>query len=160
LISEEGLSYFGSIGNFINYIDVKTGLFNEVEMYEPSQDYTIRPFLPSATYDQLTSREKALLPKIIQGVSSEKYVALLFQDGSERYIRIYFRFLQKNFELFFEMNNELNNMKNLAQIDTEEKWSILSMDTIKDGDNFYSFIVTSKTGLLITINQVRMPQSL
>jgi hypothetical protein len=86
-------------------------------MYDDSQDYTIRPFLPSGSYEQMTSQERKNLPKIIQGTSTDKFAALMFEDGDERYFRIYSRYKVNNFEMYFEMNNEFNNLKNLGKMD-------------------------------------------
>jgi hypothetical protein len=79
-------------------------------------------------------------------------MALMFEDKGEKYFRIYFRYLIKNFELFFEMNNEFNNMKNLADIHNVQKFDIKSMDSIKDDDNYYVFVVTTNDTNSITLN--------
>jgi hypothetical protein len=112
----------------------------------------VRPILPSATYEQMSNQERDKLPKIIQGISTKKFMALMFEDNGEKYFRIYFRYLIKNFELFFEMNNEFNNMKNLAEIENVEYFDIKSMDSIKDGENYYVFIVTNKDSNSVTLN--------
>ena len=79
-------------------------------------------------------------------------MALTFEDAGEKYFRVYFRYLIKNFELFFEMNNEFNNMKNLADIENIENFDIKSMDSIKDGENYYVFIVTTNDANSVTLN--------
>ena len=51
-------------------------------------------------------------------------------------------------------------MKNLGDIENVEKYDILAIDSIKDGENYYIFIVSSKDGRTITINQVKMPSGM
>lgn len=149
---DEIVPFYHQFGNYINYVDGATSLFTEVEIYDSTQDYKVRPFLPSAKFEQMNTLEREFLPKIIQGISTDKFAALLFEDGSERYFRIYFRYNLNKFELFFEMNNEFNNLKNLKTIDDEEQYDILSMDSMLDGDYYYIFVVTSQDGLTITLN--------
>jgi hypothetical protein len=79
-------------------------------------------------------------------------MALMFEDAGEKYFRIYFRYLMNNFEIFFEMSNEFNNMKNLGDIQNIEQFDIKSMDSILDGENYYVFIVTSNDTNLVTLN--------
>jgi hypothetical protein len=79
-------------------------------------------------------------------------MALMFEDAGEKYFRIYFRYLMNNFEIFFEMSNEFNNMKNLGDIQNIEQFDIKSMDSILDGENYCVFIVTSNDTNLVTLN--------
>ena len=40
-------------GNYLNYVDGSTDLFTEVEIYGATQDFKVRPFLPSAKFEQM-----------------------------------------------------------------------------------------------------------
>lgn len=85
---------------------------------------------------------------------------MLFEYDGERYLRIYLRYNLNKFELFFELKNEFNNLKNLRNIDKVEAYDILSMDTLLGTENYHVFAITSIDGLTITINEIIVPKSM
>ena len=58
------------------------------------------------------------------------------------------------------MKNEFNNLKNLGDINIVEAYDILSTDTILDGKNYYVYVLTSRDGLTMTINEIIVPTSM
>jgi hypothetical protein len=86
--------------------------------------------MPSNDYEQMSEKERDKQPKIIQGVTSDRFATLLFQHGQERYFITFYRESKNKFYPVFELNNQLNNLKNLADIKQKETYDILSMDSI------------------------------
>ena len=58
------------------------------------------------------------------------------------------------------MKNEFNNLKNLGDINIVEAYDILATDTILDGKNYYVYVLTSRDGLTMTINEIIVPTSM
>ena len=50
---DDTVPFTSQFGNFLNYVDGGTSLFTEIEMYDETQDYTVRPFLPSPKFEQM-----------------------------------------------------------------------------------------------------------
>ena len=164
---EEEISYFEQFGEFVDYLSVNNKDFpgepvlTEVHynkiMYEDE-----RPFW--LTDDSKNTTEPNTV-QIGEAISTRDFVAMLVEFDGQKSFRIFQRFYQIYFSLFFEMSNDYNNMMNLRNFYSfNPKYTIEAIDVILDAlkDTYLCYAISqpddpSDRNGIITLNQIYFP---
>jgi hypothetical protein len=105
---------FSSFKDRINYIDPDSGLFVELINYGDSGYSSPNPFYLSEEDmygSSLYDREDD--PKIVAGQTSEELVTIQVKHNNDTHYRVFQRYYDQYFNLFFELSDENSNMGNM-----------------------------------------------
>ena len=170
---ERKVKYFSQFKSFVDFIDPEVDLLTELEFDGANNLLPKRPFRVSSqdTNSAANLDDRSDVPRIIQGISTEPYVAVVIETIGDRQLQIYQRVQQTSFLPFFRLKNGLKNMWNIQTINSPDPpytdKTILSMDFIFDTlqNSYVAFVVTSQRDIslrndVFTVNQITIPKDL